>query len=424
MFWIFNHRYATCILLLIAILSRIFVAIKTPPLTGPDEFKHYITTVYLSKNFNMPAKSDPLYFDTQSKQSQILPKNYAYGNSLWAHTPYRTISPLYFYSLLPFLNISSYLSLTPFQTDFVLRIPSIIFGMLFVITSYFLGKIIFKSGYLANIMLFFSSMLPIHIFFSATANSDIPLSFFGIMSVVLMTYGIQQKAILYAILAGIFLGTGFLFKQSMMLLIIPIAFTLLLASRKQRVYILIPIVLSIFISSIWLFRNYIAFGNPLMVEDTGIYSSAGTILTRIQAFFIVLYRHLSLLVVFPNQVKGILRIPLKLSTGLALFMIIASLFVGFTQRPKKSEYGNNFLFNLIIVSLTTYIILLILQRWTVLPDFIKSLDRTVRYATALYFIFPFLATKGVDYLMKKRPAYVIFPLLSILYLAGKTIFHF
>ena len=139
--------------------------------------------------------------------------------------------PLYMYLTLPSVGL---FGLTPLAV----RLPSAIFGVLTVVTVFYLSKIIFNNEKIALISMFFMAISPWHLQFSRVGfEANIGL-FMSTASFTLLLYGVlkgDKNKNLLLILSALFLGLSFYAYHSLRIFI-PLTFIIFILIFKKEVF--------------------------------------------------------------------------------------------------------------------------------------------------------------------------------------------
>lgn len=94
--------------------------------------------------------------------------------------------PLYIYSSVPFVAVFG-------LNKFAVRLPSVIFGLLTILFTYFLAKELFKKEKVALLACFFLAVSPWHIFLSRIAHEVITLPFFSVLTIFFFLKGTKGR---------------------------------------------------------------------------------------------------------------------------------------------------------------------------------------------------------------------------------------
>lgn len=171
------------------------------------------------------------------------------------------INYLPFWEKPPFFFWLQVLSMKVFGiNDFAARFPNALFGFIYLLTFYKIGKKHFDTKFgLIWALVFFGSLLP-HIYFKSGIIDPV-FNYFIFMSVYFMMIVIgedHEKKFSFALLSGIFSGLSIITKGPVGFLLLALTFIVYIVWKKFRVfpklkYILIFIAGLFIIISIWLF---------------------------------------------------------------------------------------------------------------------------------------------------------------------------
>lgn len=201
-----------------------------------------------------------------------------------------------------------------------------LFGVLLVAATYFLGTRLFgeAAGVLSAL---FVSVHPL-----LTVFSLVPLveSLFAFLLVVAFAFFYRSKFLT----AGVFLGMAYLTKYNGILAIISVA-TYLVVSKKYR--ILLPLVLGILlVTSPWLLRNYLMFGDPFHSSDVPRFFGAVSMASERPAGPLLYLAGLPIYIGSHFTLLSLLGLALSLGSFrkfLPVFFTIAAFFIFFSLWP-------------------------------------------------------------------------------------------
>ncbi|TRZ66595.1 DUF2142 domain-containing protein [bacterium] len=177
---------------------------------------------------------------------------------------------------------------------YLLRILSIIFGLINIIFIYKIARIIFSSAqspaYWALFMAFFAASLPQYLFISVSVNNDMLANLFSTLSIyIIFKIFNDSENIRYYIILGITLGLGFLTKKTLLFLVPGFILAVIyLFFKKENLknllkYFSVSLAICFLICGWFFIRNYILYGGflgsqmetdtmPYLVERESIFS--------------------------------------------------------------------------------------------------------------------------------------------------------
>ncbi|MBI2208859.1 glycosyltransferase family 39 protein [Candidatus Woesearchaeota archaeon] len=133
-----------------------------------------------------------------------------------------------------------------------------------IILIFYFGKLLFneKIGLMAAFLL---SFFPLDVFYSTKLFTDLPSAFFMALGVYVFLYSEMKSRLKYGIgymLSGIFIGIGYLIRESVLLIVLFFIIYILYKKRVKKEYFLVPLgVLIIIVFESLLFLNVT--GDPL-----------------------------------------------------------------------------------------------------------------------------------------------------------------
>jgi 4-amino-4-deoxy-L-arabinose transferase-like glycosyltransferase len=146
--------------------------------------------------------------------------------------------------------------------DFALNILPPIFGILMLLFSFLIIKKLFNLKIAFYSTIFFA-FIPISLSISSSPYVDTLLGFFVLAS---MYYALEKRIIISSVLMGL----GILTKYNAVFAIPVIIYIVYINSKERKQFkkkffknIVLFLVIALAISSIWFFRNYYVFGNPV-----------------------------------------------------------------------------------------------------------------------------------------------------------------
>lgn len=158
-------------------------------------------------------------------------------------------------------------------TEFASRFPNALFGLLYLITFFYIGKKHFNQRFgVIWALLFFGSLLP-HLYFKSGIIDPV-FNYFIFMSIYFMLLVVgksEEKIVRYAILAGIFSGLSVITKGPVGFLLLGLTFTVYIAVKRFRVfpkvkYILLFLVGFLIIVCSWLSIELYQNGYDIMLQ--------------------------------------------------------------------------------------------------------------------------------------------------------------
>lgn len=158
-------------------------------------------------------------------------------------------------------------------TEFAARFPNALFGLIYLITLYFIGKKHFDRKFgLIWAMLFTASILP-HVYFKSGIIDPV-FNYFIFLSIYFMILVIgkaPKRIALYSVLSGLFSGLAVLTKGPVGFLLLGLTlFIFLLLNRFKNFpkfkYILLFFLGFILVISIWLFMEYLQNGLDVLIQ--------------------------------------------------------------------------------------------------------------------------------------------------------------
>ena len=158
-------------------------------------------------------------------------------------------------------------------TEFASRFPNALFGLLYLITFFYIGKKHFNQRFgVIWALLFFGSLLP-HLYFKSGIIDPV-FNYFIFMSIYFMLLVVgksEEKIVRYAILAGIFSGLSVITKGPVGFLLLGLTFTVYITVKRFRVfpkvkYILLFLVGFLIIVCSWLSIELYQNGYDIMLQ--------------------------------------------------------------------------------------------------------------------------------------------------------------
>lgn len=157
--------------------------------------------------------------------------------------------------------------------EFASRFPNALFGLLYLITFFFIGRKHFDQRFgVLWALLFFGSLLP-HLYFKSGIIDPV-FNYFIFMSIYFMMLVIgksEEKIIRYAILAGVFSGLSVITKGPVGFLLLGLTFTVYITIKRFKVfpkvkYILLFLVGFLFVVFSWLTIELYQNGYDIMIQ--------------------------------------------------------------------------------------------------------------------------------------------------------------
>ena len=123
-------------------------------------------------------------------------------------------------------------------TEFASRFPNALFGLLYLVTFFYIGKKHFNQRFgVIWALLFFGSLLP-HLYFKSGIIDPV-FNYFIFMSIYFMLLVVgksEEKIVRYALLAGVFSGLSVITKGPVGFLLLGLTFTVYIAVKRFRVF--------------------------------------------------------------------------------------------------------------------------------------------------------------------------------------------
>lgn len=158
-------------------------------------------------------------------------------------------------------------------TEFASRFPNALFGLLYLVTFFYIGKKHFNQRFgVIWALLFFGSLLP-HLYFKSGIIDPV-FNYFIFMSIYFMLLVVgksEEKIVRYAILAGVFSGLSVITKGPVGFLLLGLTFTVYIAVKRFRVfpklkYILLFLVGFLIVVCSWLSIELYQNGYEIMLQ--------------------------------------------------------------------------------------------------------------------------------------------------------------
>lgn len=251
------------LILAFALLLRLNFTLFTPNWQATDEYPHFFVIKYLSIYENYP-------------KSNI---NFPYYEAYQPHLYYQLASLLYKISKdydKPGPEINQQFdpdTLThPLNLSlFILRLLSVVLGMLTLILIYGVAYIFFKNYY-AIYTLMIASTLPTFVVNNSSVTNDALANFLGALILFLMIkcyYNSQNKLLIKGILLGIVLGLALQTKANLypflLIILVGLYFSKVNRIGLLRNYIII-LIIAILLSLNYFYTNYQTYGSLLPIS--------------------------------------------------------------------------------------------------------------------------------------------------------------
>ncbi|RMD51284.1 MAG: hypothetical protein D6830_00725 [Ignavibacteria bacterium] len=202
------------------------------------------------------------------------------------------------------------LGMDPFGVNliYLCRFIALLTGLISIYLLYFLLINLFDSKW-AIILTWFYALNPVHIRHSSAFSNDIFLwVFINLLLISIILNGAKSR--IYGIIEGFILGAA-IYTKSSALVLLPLYVALSLTDRKHYQRWLLPIIISLFISSPYFIRNYKLYG-----ELMGIGMSHGTVIHSLSEMsfstWMKFFKSLIISLSFPYdtlQIPFVLKIP-------------------------------------------------------------------------------------------------------------------
>lgn len=262
------------IIILIALVLRVFVVIEVPRTMGDDEAEYLLLAKGMvsagrygfATDYSMTSWNGIVIFDDEhmhlAKEHGIRPPFY----------------PLTVAAFFKVFGISENTSV----------IPNIIFGTLIIILTFLIGLKIFDRSValLSSVFLITEKNM---LAYSVVGLTEVEFIFFSLVSIYFFFSCFENKNRGKIIVSALFLGLAFLTRYEAVL--IGIAYVIYFVYKERLAWIkdkniLVAIVILFLTISPWLYRNYLVFGNPI---DIG-YATGEALSTSAESMSSMTYR--------------------------------------------------------------------------------------------------------------------------------------